>query len=659
MKKLYFFLILSILCALNINANSISIYNNTNNDFSINNSLSDDYGNYLNDSLPNRDKYRNNPDYTGDVNAEAQRICFDNTNFQYRYSANTNLNYANILDSGIDFGVDPNTYELIAPSWFYIEPTTTDNFSIKITKEISLGEGNNIDYICFKVPKTEDPKALTHALTGSSNIFSSNLQVEYDGSTPPNALNYVEITFNDDNLNYNYVLVVFNMKKDYNATTPPTANLLFELIDPNLKNFKATVYVNTTKICEGESFTITGHPDNPGDTKYSWEIKNGGVGNANPVIETIEGSPATYTPAAGITKIGIRSIVSYDPGYLCNVLEKKTTTTMGGAKVVNISSSPTANFSWDVTDPCPNTDITFTAADNVAGNTYTWDFGDGSGTTTGSSVKHQYSNEGDYTVKLTVENGTCSAEETKIISVSSGLSVDFTFDPDPALVNSPVTFTIVGYNPSYTYTWGSSAFSGPKPITGNTWTHTFTSTGTYDVTLYATASGCPGQITKPVIVSNCGHAATFTITPETLCYGELFTCKVDNPIAGAFYEWDYNGGSKITGYNKDTYDQTLYTAGPITINLKMTVDGCEVIHSTNVIVNPCRFFDISVHDPNTSANLKYDPTTNPETIPAVCEWSDCHPHTIASQTACPLSPAHRYIITYFAHAHCHLPDHVQ
>ena len=100
---------------------------------------------YLNNNITKRNGHRN---YVGDVNAEAQKIMFSLSNgkYLYTYPANSDGNAnAKDLNPGIDWGDDfidiCNTYALIAPSWFYIEPTTPAPFSIKVTKEIISGAG--------------------------------------------------------------------------------------------------------------------------------------------------------------------------------------------------------------------------------------------------------------------------------------------------------------------------------------------------------------------------------------------------------------------------------------------------------------------------------------------------------------------------------------
>ncbi|WP_420321293.1 PKD domain-containing protein [Flagellimonas sp.] len=73
-------------------------------------------------------------------------------------------------------------------------------------------------------------------------------------------------------------------------------------------------------------------------------------------------------------------------------------------------ATPSANFSSEIipaTTPfaIPSTiEFTDTSTNTIDGATYSWDFGDGSGTSTEKSPSYSYENGGTYTVSLTVTN---------------------------------------------------------------------------------------------------------------------------------------------------------------------------------------------------------------------------------------------------------------
>ncbi len=96
--------------------------------------------------------------------------------------------------------------------------------------------------------------------------------------------------------------------------------------------------------------------------------------------------------------------------------------------------------------------------DNSTGNptSWAWDFGDGS-SGTGAYPTHTYLQPGNYTVCLTISNGTCSDTICKVVSVTqAGCGIALTFTTTPARCdssNGTATVNATGGTPPYTYYW--------------------------------------------------------------------------------------------------------------------------------------------------------------------------------------------------------------
>ena len=82
-------------------------------------------------------------------------------------------------------------------------------------------------------------------------------------------------------------------------------------------------------------------------------------------------------------------------------------------KLVTICEPPTPSFT---ATGCPN--VTFTVTNQMAGNSYIWDFGDNTVNGTGNMINHSYNSNGIKEVKLTVTNSCGSVSITQNVEVN-------------------------------------------------------------------------------------------------------------------------------------------------------------------------------------------------------------------------------------------------
>jgi PKD repeat protein len=195
--------------------------------------------------------------------------------------------------------------------------------------------------------------------------------------------------------------------------------------------------------------------------------------------------------------------------------------------------------------------------------TYSWDFGDGSPTSSATDPMHQYGANGTYTVTLTVSEGGCESTATMTFNVTDLPDSDFTTNPTNVCVDEPATFNGTGTD-VIQWEWD---FGDDANFVGNGPQHTYSSAGTYLVTLITTNSaGCMDTITKNVVA----HPAP---TPDTIAYDDLIICEGSNanlsivPQAGASYLW-------TTGDTGTSISVTMAGVYGVTIT---TADGCELV----------------------------------------------------------------------------------
>src|SRR5437016_2047400 len=216
---------------------------------------------------------------------------------------------------------------------------------------------------------------------------------------------------------------------------------------------------------------------------YSWSFGDGSTGAGSSVSHAY--------PSAGSFTVGLTVKDSGSP--------QQTTTSQ---QSITISSSPpalTASFSYSPSSPQAGQQVTFTAS--ASGGTvpyaYSWSFGDGS-SGTGASVTHTFAAAGTFNVVLTV-NDSGSPQQTmssqQSITVSSpppALAASFTYSPSSPQTGQSVSFTgsaSGGLSP-YRYSWN---FGDGSTGAGSSAGHTYSSAGSFTVTLTVKDNGSPQQ----------------------------------------------------------------------------------------------------------------------------------------------------------------------
>jgi PKD repeat protein len=187
---------------------------------------------------------------------------------------------------------------------------------------------------------------------------------------------------------------------------------------------------------------------------------------------------------------------------------------------IGTGTNPTASFTYSPQGPVPGQVINFNASGSraAAGATiiaYNWDFGDGTPGASNVTTTHQFATTGQYIVTLTVtDNAGRIGTTTQTIQVGSDLpTAAFTVTPSSPARGTPVILngtastavagrTITGYSWSFVAPVGATP---PAPTTGPTVSVTFTTAGTYSVTLTVTDSASPPR--------SASSTQTVTVTP--------------------------------------------------------------------------------------------------------------------------------------------------
>jgi PKD repeat protein len=211
-----------------------------------------------------------------------------------------------------------------------------------------------------------------------------------------------------------------------------------------------------------------------------------------------------------------------------------------GTTSVNLGDSSflSANFSFAPPSPAPGQAVAFDGTSSAGNPThYAWDFGDGT-TGTGSNPAHAYAVAGSYIVRLTVSrpgsgpgcdsSGTCSSDTSRAVIVGNGgpplpeasFSADvpcinqFGFQQCTAAVNQSVTLTAAVTQTTTGYNW---SFGDGTTGSGQVVHHTWTTTGSYAVTLTVSNARGTSTSTQTFIINNGGPVGGCTPSSTRLC----------------------------------------------------------------------------------------------------------------------------------------------
>ncbi len=308
--------------------------------------------------------------------------------------------------------------------------------------------------------------------------------------------------------------------------------------------------------------TFTNFTTGSGPFTYAWSFGDGGTSTAT-APSYVYTAPGTYT---------VRLIATDANGCVDSITR---------TAYIYVDTL-TAAFTGPST-ACVYSLVTFT---NTSGGhtSRTWNFGDGSPTTTTFNGVHAYSAPGTYTITLTIYDGPCSHTVTRTIVITPGPGANFSISPvHPCPAPQTITYTGLG-GAGTGYTW---YFEGGSSTTGGTSTHTYGTNGVKSVTMVAQdpVTGCRDTVTKLDTLYDLYYYATASpdegCVPLTVTFGSYAETTqplgtvMPYPHAVTGHVWDFGDGSPTVSGATPTHVYTavgVYTATVTAI----TANGCPV-----------------------------------------------------------------------------------
>lgn len=286
-------------------------------------------------------------------------------------------------------------------------------------------------------------------------------------------------------------------------------------------------------------------------TSYIWDFGDGQISAlANPAH--------TYT-VPGNYEVSL----TVQNSYGCKqALQKKA--------AVQVAGKVTGAYNYSYVNACqPPTRVQFnntSASDKPL--QYQWSFGDGNSSTE-ASPEHVYSAAGNYSARLiSISPAGCTdtmVQQITIGAVKAAFSV-----ANNACTGTALSFTNTSTPAPVSSTW---AFGDEATATGINTSHTYTKSGTYNVTLYTNFGNCTDSVKQLVTVSD-KPVTSFTTPGVTDACAVPATVTFTNTTKGAVsYLWIFGDGSTSQETNPShTYRQSgYYTITLISFN----AGGCS------------------------------------------------------------------------------------
>lgn len=232
---------------------------------------------------------------------------------------------------------------------------------------------------------------------------------------------------------------------------------------------------------------------------------------------------------------------------------------------------PSASFTFLPSAPSVNQSVQF--SDTSTGNptAWSWNFGDG-GTSTAQNPIHVYLSAGTYKVTLKASNASGEDSVSHNVTVTAAViaptpTASFSFNPAAPVAVQSVSFTdtSIGSPTSWLWTFGDGATSSLQNPS-----HTFSSSGTFTVTLKAINSSGSSTVSRTVTVN---PASSFALFSGNIILGSPTSTSIKAKVSSS----DKSGTVYISyGTAPGTYDrQTSAISLPVSTPTEINLDGLQ------------------------------------------------------------------------------------
>jgi len=262
------------------------------------------------------------------------------------------------------------------------------------------------------------------------------------------------------------------------------------------------------------------------------------------------------------------------------------TNTADYGRVLRLVNGVQTNFAWNVTGNACTAPFTLNFLNQTAGPgtmTYNWSFGGGAAPTGSNATNPSgiaYPSAGSYPVTLIAQSSLgCADTITQNVPLSSNSPV--INGPTAGCINTPVSFSNgTSTAPiSSSWNWGD----GQPGSHDSSTTHTYSSAGTFTVTLTNIYANCTTTATSNITIG-AALVPAFTATPTSACQAPLAVQFTDQTSpTPTQWNWNFGDGNSSTQQNPL---HTFSSPGNYPVSLTATTAaGCTGKTTLNSEVN--------------------------------------------------------------------------
>lgn len=288
-------------------------------------------------------------------------------------------------------------------------------------------------------------------------------------------------------------------------------------------------------------------------------------------------------------------------------------------RVIRVVQGIQPQFTWDQVSTSCTAPYLLNFTNQTAGPgtlTYNWSFNGATpaSSTSASPSNISYSSAGSYSATLAVTSSLgCSGTLTQTVPLSPGATL--INGPTTGCLNTPVSFSNASTPAPVSSSWDFG--DGTPGTTQQNPSHTYTTAGTYTVTLISTSATCTSTTTSSITIG-ANFTPVFTATPTIGC--KALTVQFTDQTTPALTQWAWNFGDGGTS-NTQNPSHTYAATGNYNVTLTGTnASGCtgkDSIPNLVQITAPT----ISLASVSGCINTNIQPTVTVNAIDGVASWS--------------------------------------